>query len=124
MTGVAIVGWKETPEASRALAAAMPQLRGARRVFLVSVEEDQAATLADLEHLARQLQWNGIAAEPRFISDKSTEVSRQLMKLAAETHADLLVVGGYGHRPLREAVYGGVTRALIESADLPILMMH
>jgi len=35
-----------------------------------------------------------------------------------------MVVGGYSHRPMREAVCGGVTRSLIERADLPVLMMH
>ncbi|MHB8477415.1 MAG: hypothetical protein ACYDBZ_14130 [Steroidobacteraceae bacterium] len=36
----------------------------------------------------------------------------------------MLVVGGYGHRPLRELIFGGVTRALIETAELPVFMLH
>lgn len=124
ITGTVIVGWKETPEASRALAAAVPLLTAARRVILVSVEEEHAATIEDLEHLAQQLRWHGMAAEASYIGNKSKGISGQLTKLATEMRADLLVVGGYGHKPLREAVFGGVTRALIESADVPVLMMH
>jgi nucleotide-binding universal stress UspA family protein len=47
-----------------------------------------------------------------------------IAKTADELRADLLVVGGYGRKPLREAMCGGVTRALIEEADLPVFMMH
>jgi nucleotide-binding universal stress UspA family protein len=119
-----VVGWKETPEAARAVAVAMPLLKQAARVVLVSVEEDNAANVDALEGLARQLKWHGISAETRCIGGKSKKASTDLAQAAAQLHADLLVVGGYGHRPLREAVFGGVTRALIERAALPVLMMH
>lgn len=119
-----VVGWKETPEAGRAVAAAIPLLKQAARVVLVSVEEDNAADVEALEGLAQQLKWHGISAETRCIGGKSKKASTELAQIAAELHADLLVVGGYGHKPLREAVFGGVTRALIERADLPVFMMH
>jgi nucleotide-binding universal stress UspA family protein len=124
VTGTVVVGWKETPEAAHAIAAAVPLLKRAGRVVLVSIEENQAATLGTLKHLARQLQWHGIDAESNICSDKSTPAAAQLSRVAGELHADLMVVGGYGHRPMREAVWGGVTRSLIERADLPVLMMH
>ncbi len=107
-----------------ALAAALPLLTRANRVVLVSVEEDKAAPITALEHRARQLQWHGIVAEPNICRDNSTPAAAQLSRVAGELHADLPVVGGYGHRPLREAVFGGVTRALVERADLPVFMMH
>jgi nucleotide-binding universal stress UspA family protein len=47
-----------------------------------------------------------------------------LLGSAAEFGADLLVVGGYSHGPLREAVFGGVTAALIRHAACPVLMVH
>lgn len=124
VTGTVVVGWKETPEAARALAAAMPLLQRAQRVVLVSVEEKHAATIKTLEHLAQRLSWHGIAAEANFVRAPSTHPSAQLDTVAADLRADLLVVGGYGHTPLREAVCGGITRALIEHAELPVLMMH
>jgi nucleotide-binding universal stress UspA family protein len=124
VTGTVVVGWKETAEAARALAAALPLLKRADRVVLVSVEEDQAAPISCLEHLAHQLQWHGIVAEPRICRDKSSPAVAQLNKVAGELRADLLVIGGYGHRPLREAVFGGVTRAFMEGADLPVFMVH
>jgi nucleotide-binding universal stress UspA family protein len=124
VTGTVVVGWKETPQAAHALAAAIPLLKRAQRVVLVSVEEDDAATIGSLGHLAQQLKWQGIAAEANFIAGRSKHASAQLAKVASELRADLLVVGGYEHRPMREAVWGGVTRALIEHAELPVFMMH
>ncbi len=119
-----VVGWKETPEAARAVTVAMPLLKQAGRVVLLSVEEDNAAKISALQNLAQQLKWHGISAETRCMGGKSKQASTDLAQAAAELHADLLVVGGYGHKPLREAVFGGVTRALIERAGLPVLMMH
>ena len=119
-----VVGWKETPEAARALAASLPLLKHAERVVLVTVEENPSTTSEDLTHLAQQLTWNGIAAEVRFISGKSLQASRELPRVAQALSADLLIVGGYGHKPLREAVCGGVARSLIEGSALPVFLMH
>jgi nucleotide-binding universal stress UspA family protein len=71
-----------------------------------------------------RLAWHGIAAESREVTHISKPSSRHLLRVAQELGADLLVVGGYGNGPLREAVFGGVTRALIGNAELPMLMMH
>jgi nucleotide-binding universal stress UspA family protein len=121
--GTIVVGWKETSEAARALAAAMPLLQRARRVVLVHIAEG-GDTPGILEALAGQLAWHGIAAETRLMADRSRPAEVQLPQLAADLQADLLVVGGFGHSPLRESVFGGVTRTLIEHADLPIFMLH
>jgi nucleotide-binding universal stress UspA family protein len=76
-----------------------------------------------LQHLINQLAWHGIAAESRVITGKASAAT-QLPIAAVDLHADLLVVGGFGHGPLRELVFGGVTRSLIEHADLPVFMLH
>jgi nucleotide-binding universal stress UspA family protein len=47
-----------------------------------------------------------------------------LLGTAAELGADLLVFRGFGHEPLREAVFVGVTAALVRHADCPVLMVH
>jgi nucleotide-binding universal stress UspA family protein len=38
--------------------------------------------------------------------------------------ASLLVMGGYGHTRLREAIFGGFTRHVLAGADIPVLMFH
>ncbi len=119
-----VVGWKERPEAARALSAAMPLLERAERVILLSIAEQGAAPREAIEDLARQLTWYGIAAEIRVVAAGSVTATARLPQVARELGADLIVVGAFGHAPMRELVFGGVTRALIEHADVPVLMMR
>jgi nucleotide-binding universal stress UspA family protein len=123
VTGTILVGWKETPQAARAVAAAMPLLKRAQRVVLAGIAEDDAASAESLDHLTRQLAWHGIAAETRLSGD-NTRPAAQLLQAAAELHADLLVVGGFGHAPWREAMLGGATHTFIEHAELPVFIVH
>jgi len=123
ITGTILVGWKESREAARALGAALPLLRKARKVIVVSISEEKGATAEDLRDLANRLAWHGVAAETRLIGGHRA-ASECLLGAAADAAADLLVIGGYGHGPLREAVFGGVTAALIRHAGCPVLMVH
>ncbi|MGO9930279.1 MAG: universal stress protein [Steroidobacteraceae bacterium] len=125
ITGTIMVGWKETSEAARALTAALPLLQKAPKVILVSIGEGNGTSPEDLGDLADRLSWHGIAAEQRFIADRRDRAPGELLLGAAgEAGADLLVIGGYGHGPLREAVFGGVTAGLIRHAECPVFMMH
>ena len=122
-SGTIVVGWKPTPEATHALAGATPLLQRARRVVLVNIAEaDAKAAIPDA--LVRQLAWQGIVAEPHALSDRTTPAAVQLPRLAGQLQADLLVAGAFGHSPLRESVFGGVTRALLEHAELPVFVLH
>lgn len=124
VAGTIVVGWKETAEAARALAAAMPLLRKARRVVLLAVREQGGASHEQLEHLGRQLAWHGVDADASISGDAAQPVAQQLLQRAAQLDAGLLVVGAFGHGALRERLFGGVTRTLLEHADLPVFMMQ
>ncbi len=124
VTGTIVVGCNETPQSTRALAAATPLLQHARKVVLANITEERRVAVHSLEHLARQLKWHGISAECRVIEDKPSRAASHLTQICAELHADLLVVGGYGHGPIRELVFGGVTRSLLEQADVPVFILH
>jgi nucleotide-binding universal stress UspA family protein len=58
------------------------------------------------------------------LAAKSEPAPVQLRGAARDAGAGLLVIGGYGHTSLRESVFGGVTRALIEHAECPVFLMH
>lgn len=125
VTGTIVVGWNETPESARALGAAYPLLEKAQHVVLLSIADEDSGSLASLTHLAQKLKWHGITVDPRVVASRSKEgFAAQLTDEAAELHADLLVVGGFGHNRLRELIFGGVTESLLEHADLPVLMMY
>jgi len=119
-----VVGWKETPEASRAVSAALPLLAEAERVVLLSIAEEGAASAEALEDLARQLAWHGISAQVHVTGERTGPARNQLQRVASQLQADLLVVGGFGHGQFRERMFGGVTQSLIDQAMLPVLMMH
>lgn len=124
MNGTIVVGWKETAAAARAVTAALPLLERARRVILLSISEDGAASRAALEDLSVQLRWHGITAEVCVEIEQSGRATVQLQQAVARAGADLLVIGGFGHGPLREHLFGGVTRTLIDAAALPVFLLH
>jgi nucleotide-binding universal stress UspA family protein len=124
LTGTVVVGWKETPEAARTLAAAVPLLKHAKNVILLGVSEAGAASGQALHDCARQLAWHGIIARASVVGNGSRPAATELTEATTREHADLLVVGGFGHGRLREGIFGGVTQALIEHADFPVFMAH
>ncbi len=124
LTRTVMLCWKEAREPARAITAAMPFLSKAERVLAVTVNGrswERTDGLADLVH---QLGWHHIRAEPRVVKSNGRPVAEVLAEAAAEVDADLLVMGGYGHRPLREDLFGGCTRSFLEGAELPVLALH
>jgi nucleotide-binding universal stress UspA family protein len=124
LCGTVMVGWKETAPSARALALTLPLLKRAKKVVLIGVAEAGGPTSLALRDCARQLVWHGITAHVRRVEDGKRPVVRQLTEAATQENAELLVVGGFGRGPLRELAFGGVTQALIDHADLPVLMAH
>jgi len=121
------IAWKATAEAARALTAASFILSRAEKVVILSVSEDKAGDDRDrlaAEHLARQLAWQGVAAEVRMGYSPAVSTSQALLDMAFDSDSDLLVMGAYGHNRMRESVFGGVTRDLLAAGALPIFMVR
>ena len=122
----ALVAWKPSPQASRALHDALPFLRQARAVEVIEVgEPDQEASSPNAEKtLLAHLSRHGIGAH--FIRREGFHLHSALpiMQHAALTGADLIVAGGYSHSRAREQVLGGVTRSLLEESACPVLFSH
>jgi nucleotide-binding universal stress UspA family protein len=119
-----VVGWRETAEAARSLGSAIPLLKGAERVVLVSVGESLEQELPALEEVKCQLAWHGVNAETCIRPGKPKLACDQLLQTVDEFRADLLVVGGFGRGPLRETLFGGVTHSIIGHADCAVFVMH
>jgi nucleotide-binding universal stress UspA family protein len=113
------LAWNNSPESARVLAGAMPLLLKARTVHVLSVGDTGAAALA--AHLA----WYGIHAETHDVYPVEGAGAGELVLAAArDAGADLLVMGGYGHAPWREVLFGGATREVIGTSLLPVLLSH
>jgi nucleotide-binding universal stress UspA family protein len=119
--GTVAIGWKPTPQAARAVAAAMPFLAHAKQVIVITVEEEDGS--ADADRLVRSLAWHGIQASAERLAPDGRDAAEILLSAAAEK-ASFLVMGGYGHSRVREWVFGGFTQRVLEQAPLPVLMAH
>lgn len=115
--GNVVVAWKDTREARRAVADALPLLKAARDVAVVTVvPEKDSWTERGVADIAAFLGRHGIKA--RFEVVESPDDSDGLVEFIAARHADLVVSGAYGHSRLREWAFGGVTRSLLDEMGL------
>jgi nucleotide-binding universal stress UspA family protein len=121
LIGTTMVCWRESAEAARAVAAAMPYLTRSRRVLLVSIA---GAPDGEADNLAEYLDWHGIRPEVRQVRRKSGSTAELLAAVAQESKVDLLVMGAYGHSRMREIIFGGCTQAFIRNAEAAVLFAH
>jgi nucleotide-binding universal stress UspA family protein len=122
-----LLAWNATREATRAANDALPLLQRARRVTVLSVNPRSgpgghgAIPGADIAlHLAR----HGVRAEVSSITTDEVAIDDMLLSQAADSGADLIVMGAYGHSRLGELVLGGATRHILRQITVPVLMSH
>ncbi len=114
--------WKETAEASRAVALALPLLKRAKNVFLISVSEEDNGPHSSMQPIVRRLAWHGIAAEVTLTARGAHSTMNTIRTTARDRHADLLVMGGFSRGPMREMLFGGCTQEALSFGDLPIFI--
>jgi nucleotide-binding universal stress UspA family protein len=124
-TGNVMICWDGSRTAARAVADAIPILGKSSSIEIVSVtsergKEDEIEGVDIGQHLAR----HGLKVDVHRISRGNIDVADALLSHAADSAADLMVMGGYGHSRLREFVLGGVTRSIFQSMTLPVLLSH
>jgi nucleotide-binding universal stress UspA family protein len=116
-----LVGWKNTREAARAVADALPLLQAASLVDVVMVTEE-AAELGGAD-IGRYLSRHGVKAEVRTVPG-NPDAAATLLGEARAIRADLIVMGAYGHSRLLEMALGGATRDVLKNATIPVFMAH
>ena len=120
--GTIMVVWKDAREPARALTAAMPLLIEAERVVVAEIVEGHPSA-NDAATVAAQLRWHGLRAEPRTIRADGHPVAALLSSAAEACSADLLVMGSYSTGPLREEIFGGCTRSILNHAPIPVFVL-
>jgi nucleotide-binding universal stress UspA family protein len=114
------IAWRDQKQAARAVIPALRYLTGASDFHVLmglrDPEEKPAIPRIFLEH--------GISVELHSLPIKPGPFGARLLAKAHELGDDLMVMGAYAHSPLRELVLGGVTKYMLDNADLPILMRH
>ncbi|MDF0492052.1 universal stress protein [Bradyrhizobium yuanmingense] len=123
-----LVAWKDTPEARRAVAGALPMLHKAKDVTIVEIPErgdDRSAVMAGVSDVAAWLGRHGITATARVLEAAGNETAAaRLEKVAGDTGAGLIVAGAYGHSRFRELILGGVTQYLVTQTVRSVLLSH
>ena len=120
-----MVCWDGSRPAARAIADAMPFLAKAGRVEIAIIANERSKQDeiegADMgQHLAR----HGVKVDVHRMTRGDVDVADMLLSNVADSGADFMVMGGYGHSRLREFVLGGVTRSILHSMTVPTLMSH
>ncbi|WP_419951661.1 universal stress protein [Methylobacterium sp.] len=116
------VAWKNTREAHRAVREALPFLKRASRVVVVTVDEGAGA--GDTRDVIGFLQAHDVHATAVSKDPYGASTAEALVEAASEHAADLIVAGAYGHGRLREWAFGGVTRDLLAQSPVCCLMSH
>jgi nucleotide-binding universal stress UspA family protein len=118
-----LIAWNRSTEQARTTAFAMPLLKRAERVTILTVE---GATVAGPsgEDLARSLAAHGIAAATITLPAGKGNAGETILRKAGELGCDLIVKGAYTQSRLRQMIFGGTTRHILTNADLPVLMAH
>jgi nucleotide-binding universal stress UspA family protein len=120
-----LVAWNGSREATRAVHDALPLLKRAAKVTVLSVDPEHGpgprVPSADIAlHLAR----HGVVVEAASTLGLDVGVGDILLSRAADLGVDLIVMGAYGHSRVREMILGGVTRHMLRNMTVPVLMSH
>lgn len=122
-----LVAWNGSREAIRAVNDALPILRQAKQVTVLSLNprsgkhEHGAVPSADIgRHLAR----HGVEVRPQYLNYRDIDAGDMLLSYLADEGSDLLVMGGYGQSRFRELILGGATRQILQQMTVPVFMSH
>jgi nucleotide-binding universal stress UspA family protein len=113
------IAWRDDKPSARAVIPTLRCLAAAERVHVLAGTRHGARP-----EMPKVLVEHGIRATLHALAIGSGPFGQRLLDEAHEIGANLLVMGAYAHSPLRELILGGVTRYMLEHADLPVLMRH
>ena len=121
-----VIAWNQSNEAMSAIRKALPLLKAADLVDITVIDppahgperSDPGGQLS--QWLARQ----GVHVEVSVLAKTMPRISDVLNRHVRDSHADMIVMGAYGHSRFREAILGGATRHMLEMAEVPVLMAH
>jgi nucleotide-binding universal stress UspA family protein len=122
-----LIAWNGAREAARAIGDALPLLEHALRIDAIAVDEDNETDVSERLAGTRLRAWlaqHGVSVEIERHSSPNAGVGERLLDRAVDLSSDLIVMGGYGHPRMRELVLGGVTRKILRTSTIPVLMAH
>ena len=115
-TNTALIAWKDTREARRAVIDALPLLCQANEVVIATIDpHPDVLTRESIDDVLAFLRRHGVKARSQIIDDRHE--SESLLRFVRSIDAELIVSGAYGHSRVREMIFGGVTRSLLAEGN-------
>lgn len=126
LDGPAVIGWKDTRESQRAVAASLPLLRRSTAVSVIEVVAEGGRKDADvgIADVRAFLGRHGVDAAAQVLARGDQTTSSRILSHAESLEAGLIVVGGYGHPRLQQWILGGVTNTLLKHSPVSVLLTH
>jgi len=118
-----LIHWNASTETARVILLALPILRKAKRVTLLSVEGHIVPGPSAKDELGH-LEANGITATERSVTPRSGRPGEAILAEARAQGADLLIKGAYTQSRLRQMIFGGATSHILSAAELPVFLAH
>jgi nucleotide-binding universal stress UspA family protein len=119
-----MVCWDGSRTAARAVGDALPLLRKAGKIEVVTIEEKDRRNELRGARIAEHLARHKLNVELKPVVAPDSDAASVILSHAADSATDLIVMGGYGHSRLREFVLGGATRGMLGAMTVPVLMSH
>ena len=118
-----LVAWNCSTEQAHTTALAMPVLKKAKRVVVLTVKGGTVPGPSG-EQVCGYLARHGINAEQLTVSPEGRSTGEAILAQAATLGCDLVVKGAYTQSRLRQMIFGGATRHILAHSNLPVLMAH
>jgi nucleotide-binding universal stress UspA family protein len=119
-----LIAWNCSTEQARTIAFAMPILKRANRVVVLTVEGGAAVPGPTGQQLCHYLQLSGVPAKPLTVGLGGRLTGEAVLAHANALGCDLLIKGAYTQSRMRQFIFGGTTRYILNNASLPVFMAH
>ena len=120
-----VIAWDFSRAAARALRDALPLLTAVKDVRVLSVlNEKHIVTERTIDDLKRHLSAHGISFAHDEVDIAGSHIGDVLRAHVKDTHADMLVMGAFGHSRVREFILGGATASMLLDPPIPVFLSH
>jgi nucleotide-binding universal stress UspA family protein len=125
--GHILVAWNDSLCAARAIHSALPLLRKSEKITVACVDPlpiSQGQPFEPGAALSTWLSHHKCNVEIAQIPSGGKDISACILDRARDLGADLIVAGAYSHSRMRQAIFGGTTRTLLEQDSQPVFLAH